>query len=149
MARAKSCECQRLALTLLWESVEISTPYRTYLPTRLQTHVSNLCEFRYDPSSSLEPIEVAARNAGEFFIDRIYDHRGTTTKRLNMEFLVSWKDNSQKGDTWEPYKAVCKTQAFVDYCYANKLTSLVNKTLCVLRVIWLALSTPKSQILDK
>jgi hypothetical protein len=93
------------------------------------THVSNLCEFRYDPSSSLEPVEVAARNAGEFFIDRIYDHRGTTTKRLSMEFLVSWKGYSQKDDTWKPYKAVCKTQAFVDYCYANKLKSLVNKTL--------------------
>jgi hypothetical protein len=30
------------------------------------THVSNLCEFRYDSSSGLEPIEIAARNAGEF-----------------------------------------------------------------------------------
>ncbi len=97
--------------------------------TTTDTHVSNLFEFRYDdPSSSLEPIEVAARNAGELFIDRIYDHRGTTTKRLNMKFLVSWKGYLQKDDTWKPYKAVCKTQAFVDYCYANKLTSLVNKT---------------------
>ncbi len=34
-----------------------------------------------------------------------------------------------KDDTWEPYKAVGKTQAFVDYCYANRLTSLVNKAL--------------------
>ncbi len=93
------------------------------------TRVSNFCEFRYDSSSSLEPVEVAARNAGEFFIDRIYDDRGTTTKRVNMEFLVSWKGYSQKDDTWEPYKAVNKIQAFVDYCYANKLTSLVNKTL--------------------
>ncbi len=60
------------------------------------THVSNLCEFRYDSSSGLDPIEVAARNAGEFFIDRISEHRGTTTKRLNMEFLVSWKGYSAK-----------------------------------------------------
>ncbi len=45
------------------------------------THVSNLCEFRYDFSSGLEPIEVAARNAGEFFIDRIYGHRGTTNNK--------------------------------------------------------------------
>jgi hypothetical protein len=60
------------------------------------THVSNLSQFSYDASSGLDPIKVAARKAGEFFIDRIYEHRGTTTKRLNMEFLVSWKGHSQK-----------------------------------------------------
>jgi hypothetical protein len=63
------------------------------------THVSNLIEFRYDSSSGLDLIKVAARNAGEFFIDRMYEHRGTTTKRLNMEFVVSWKCYSQKDDT--------------------------------------------------
>jgi hypothetical protein len=93
------------------------------------THVSNLCEFRYDSSSNMVPVKVAARNAGEFFIDRISGHRGKTSKRLNMEFLVSWKGYSAKNDTWKPYRAVCKPQAFVDYCYSNKLTSLVNKAL--------------------
>ncbi len=88
------------------------------------THVSNSLN-----SDTMHPIEVAAHNAGEFIIDRIYEHRATTTKSLNMEFLVYWKGYSQKDDTWEPYKTVCNTQAFVDYCYANKLTSLVNKTL--------------------
>jgi hypothetical protein len=71
------------------------------------THVSNLCEFRYDSSSNMDPVEVAARNAGEFFMDRISEHRGKTQKRTNMGFLVSWKGYSQKNDTWEPYKAVC------------------------------------------
>ncbi len=93
------------------------------------THVFNLCEFRHDSSSSMVPTEVAARNAREFFIDRISEHRGKTQKRTNMEFLVSWKGYSQKDDTWESYKAVCKTQAFVNYCYANRLTSLINKAL--------------------
>ncbi len=92
------------------------------------THVSNLCKFRHDSLSNIDPIEVAARsNAGEFFIDKISEHRGKT--RTNMEFLVSWKGYSAKDDTWGPYKAVCKTQAFVDYCYANRLTSLINKAL--------------------
>jgi hypothetical protein len=93
------------------------------------THVSNLCEIRYGSSSNMDPVEVAARNAGEIFIDRISGHRGKTQRRTNMEFLVSWKGYSAKDDTWEPYKAVYKTQAFVDYCYANRLTSLVNKAL--------------------
>ncbi len=55
------------------------------------THVSNLCEFRHDSSSNMNPVEVAARNAGEFFIDRISEHRGKTSKHTTMEFLVSWK----------------------------------------------------------
>ncbi len=93
------------------------------------TYVSNLYKFRYDSSSSMELIEVAARNAGEFFLDRISDHMGTTPIRSSMEFLVSWKRCSAKDDTWEPYKAVCKTQVFVDYCLANRLISLVSKNL--------------------
>jgi hypothetical protein len=52
-------------------------------------HVSNLCEFRYDSSSNMDPVEVAARNAGEFFIDRISGHRDKTQRRSNMELLVS------------------------------------------------------------
>jgi hypothetical protein len=77
----------------------------------------------------MDPIEVAACNAGEFFIERIADHRGTTQRYMSIKFLVSWRGYSAKDDTWEPYKAVCKTQAFVDYRLANKLTSLVNKAL--------------------
>jgi hypothetical protein len=71
-------------------------------------HVSNLCEFRHDSSSCMDPTEVAARNSGELFIDRISEHRGKTQKRTTMEFLVSWKGYSTKDDTWGPYKAVCK-----------------------------------------
>jgi hypothetical protein len=77
----------------------------------------------------MDSVEVATRDAREFFIDRISKHRSKTQKRTTMEFLVSWKGYSAKDGTWEPHKAVCKTQAFVDYCYANRLTSLINKAL--------------------
>ncbi len=40
----------------------------------IDTHVSNLIEFRSDSSEALSPLEVAARNAGEFFVERISNH---------------------------------------------------------------------------
>jgi hypothetical protein len=42
----------------------------------IDTHVSNLWEFKYDPLHGLRPVKVAARNAGEFFVDKIIEHIG-------------------------------------------------------------------------
>ncbi len=95
----------------------------------IDTHVSNLIEFRYDSSEALRPLEVAARNAGEFFVERISNQNGLTSRKTEMEFLVSWKGFSSEADSWELYKGVCKTQAFVDYCLTNRLVSLVPKSL--------------------
>ncbi len=77
----------------------------------------------------LRPLEVAARNAGEFLVERISNHKGLTSRKTEMESLVSWKGYSSEADGWEPYKEVCKTQAFVDYCLTNRLVSLVPKSL--------------------
>jgi hypothetical protein len=48
------------------------------------THISNLNGFRYNFSSIMGPVEVAARNAREFFIERISEHRGKTQRRSKM-----------------------------------------------------------------
>jgi hypothetical protein len=90
------------------------------------THVHNLTDFKFDPSSGIDPVEVAARNAGVYVVNKILSHRGTPKKRLDMQFLVSWKGFSDKDNTWEPYANVRQTQAFVDYCTAHKLTSIIS-----------------------
>ncbi len=54
-------------------------------------HATNLSEFRYDPTSGLNPTEVAARNAGEFFVDKIVDHTGNVRRRSDMTFRVRWE----------------------------------------------------------
>ncbi len=76
--------------------MRISTPSRTYLTIRkkIPMHVSNRCMFRYNSSTNMDPIEIAARNAGEFFVVRTSNHRGSTQRRTSMEFLVSWKGYS-------------------------------------------------------
>jgi hypothetical protein len=59
----------------------------------LLTHklVDTHSEFKYDPSSSMQPIEVAVHNAGEFFVEKIIDHNGLVRNRKDMTFLVRWK----------------------------------------------------------
>jgi hypothetical protein len=93
----------------------------------VDTHASNLSEFRYDPTSGLSPTEVAARNTREFFVDKIVDHTSNVRRRSDMTFRVRWKGYTPDDDTWQPIKTVRKTQAFVDYCREKKLTSLVSK----------------------
>jgi hypothetical protein len=80
-------------------------------------------------SSGMQPIEVAARNAGEFFVERIIDHNGLVRNRKDMTFLVRWKGYTEKNDTWESYNNVRLTQAFVNYCTEKKMRSLVSKKL--------------------
>ncbi len=94
----------------------------------MDTHASNLSEFSYDPTTGLNPTEVAARNAGEFFVDKIVGHTGNVRRRSDMTFRVRcWKGYTPDDDTWQPIKTVRETQAFEDYCRENKLSSLVSK----------------------
>jgi hypothetical protein len=93
----------------------------------VDTHAFNLSEFRYDPTSGLNPTEVAARNVEEFFIDKIVDHSGNVRRRSEMSFGVRWKGYTPDDDTWQPMKTVRETQAFVDYCTEKKLSSLISK----------------------
>jgi hypothetical protein len=87
--------------------------------------------------------EVAARNAGEFFVDKIVDHTGNVRRRSHMTFRVRWKGYTPDDDTWQPIKTVRETQAFVDYCREKTVSSMVSKR-CVLRALTHACSTPRS-----
>ncbi len=52
----------------------------------IDTHVSNLIAFRYDSSEVLRSLEVSARNAGEFFVERISNHKGLTSRKQKWNF---------------------------------------------------------------
>ncbi len=62
----------------------------------IDTHVSNLIEFRSDSSEALSPLEVVARNAGEFFVERIFNHKGLTSRKQKWNFWCLGKNIPRK-----------------------------------------------------
>jgi hypothetical protein len=46
-----------------------------------------------------------------------------------MKLRVRWRGYNPDDDTWEPFKAVRQTQAFMDYCKEKNMCSLVSKNL--------------------
>ncbi len=62
----------------------------------IDTHVSNLIEFRYDSSEALRLLEVAARSVGEFFVERISNHKGLTSRKQRWNFWCLGKDIPRK-----------------------------------------------------
>ncbi len=64
---------REMSLQIIWKSA-VSTDFS-------DTHVSNLIQLRYDSSEALRPLEVAARNAGEFFVEGISEHKGLTLRK--------------------------------------------------------------------
>jgi hypothetical protein len=85
----------------------------------VRAHVQHLKAFLYDLDDSQAPVFAAARNAGEWTIGAIVAHRGTTTKRTTLEFLVHWEGYPADYDTWEPWKALRATLPLANYLMAR------------------------------
>jgi hypothetical protein len=91
----------------------------------LDTHISNLRPFFYDPTN-VDPKDIAVANEGEFYIDRIISHRGDTNRRSTMEFQVRWLGYTEDDDTWEPYSELRDTEQLLTYLRGNRLVKLIN-----------------------
>ena len=89
------------------------------------THISSLRPFFYDPLN-VDPKDIAVANEGEFYIDKILDHRGDTNRRTSMEFLVRWLGYTEENDSWEPYSELRDTDQLLTYLRANRLVKLIN-----------------------
>jgi transposase InsO family protein len=92
----------------------------------LDTHISNLSPFNYDPTKT-DPMEVAMNEQGQFFVDRILDHRGDKSRRKTMEFLVQWRGLDPSYNTLEPYSELRDNEYLLDYLREHRMTSLINK----------------------
>ena len=81
----------------------------------LTFYADRLRQYHHSQQSSLQPLEVAARDRGEYIIDKIIDHSGTPSRKYTMDFLVRWLGFDESEDLWVPYKSVKDTIAFQDY----------------------------------
>jgi len=84
--------------------------------------------FHAADGSGLTPLQVAARDQGEYVIDYISAHTGTIKKKRDMEFKVHWLGYEDDEATWEPFSHVKDTIAFERYCSdkANGISRLVE-----------------------
>jgi hypothetical protein len=88
----------------------------------LTFYADRLRPYHHSQQSTLQPLEVAARDRGEYIIDKIIDHSGTPSRKYSMDFLVRWLGYDESEDLWVPFKSIQHTSAFQDYVEINVAT---------------------------
>jgi Chromo (CHRromatin Organisation MOdifier) domain len=86
-------------------------------------HVSEMKHFNFDPSTT-NPLDVACRDHLEYFVEKVFAHRGNLKFKRNLEFHVRWLNYDESHDSWEPYAALCDTAQLHEYLRLHKLEKL-------------------------
>lgn len=94
------------------------------LPTgnTLTFYADRLRIYHHSEQTLLQPLEVAARDRGEYIVDKILDHSGTPSRKYSMDFLVRWLGFDESEDLWVPFKSIKDTIAFQEYIELNVAT---------------------------
>jgi hypothetical protein len=91
----------------------------------LNFHADRLVLFH--PSSTMTPIDIAARDNQEYVIDFISAHEGSAKHKPSLSFLVHWLGFEEEEATWEPLQSLKDTEALEVYCRSNpQLRSLIK-----------------------
>jgi hypothetical protein len=91
-------------------------------------HVTNLKPFLYD-ADRVDPRVIAMGDAREFQIEKVLAHDGDTKRVSTLSFKVRWLGYDESNDSWEPWKELRLTTQLHDYLRANKLASLIPKSI--------------------
>jgi Chromo (CHRromatin Organisation MOdifier) domain len=89
-------------------------------------HVSDMKPFIFDPSTT-NPIDIARRDHLEFYVDKVFGHRGDVKAKRDLEFHVKWLDYDESQDSWEPYSALRDTSHLHEYLRLHKLEKFIPR----------------------
>ena len=89
-------------------------------------HITRLKEFIFDPSIT-EPKDIARRDYLEYFVEAILNHRGSTSRKSDLEFYVKWLKFPKERNTWEPWANLRLVTKLHDYLRANGMDQLIPK----------------------
>ena len=87
-------------------------------------HVKDMKPFVF-VSALVDPFDIARRDQMEFFIEKIFDHRGKLSHRKSLQFFVGWMGYDQSYDSWEPYANLRDSDHLHSYLREKKLTQLI------------------------
>jgi hypothetical protein len=90
----------------------------------LTVHITRLTPFEYDPLYT-DPVQIAAKEQEEFFIEAIVAHRGNLNLKSTLEFRVRWLGFDDSSDSWEPWKNLRDTKQLHAYLKSKGLARLI------------------------
>ena len=90
-----------------------------------EVHVTQIKPFLYD-EHEVDPVDIARKEAQEFLVERILQHRGGPRKST-LEFLVKWTGDGEDYDKWVPWELVRDNHELHKYCFTHKMKALLTK----------------------
>ena len=89
-------------------------------------HVKDIKQFIFDPLL-VDPLQVAAKDYEEYFIDHVIKHIGNPKRLTSLEFYVHWTGYDESEDSWVPWKNIRETEALHIYLRKMNLQKLIPK----------------------
>ena len=81
-----------------------------------RVHVSRTKKYLLN-SAFTSPLEVAARDRDEFFVEAILNHRGNFNRKSELEYLVTWAGYTSEHDEWIPWSNLRRNEMLHKYLH--------------------------------
>ena len=89
-----------------------------------QYHSTQIKQFQFNPLRT-NPTDVARKDYLEFFIEKILQRIGDTTKLSTLKFKIKWLGYDETYDSWEPWANLREMEILHKYLIVENLRHLI------------------------